>query len=87
MSLNVVVFPQKTQHGIEFRVFCRLSKNRRLQDGGEFLSKQTFATDEVWRQTYNTDVFECRRFFMPAANKMAAIITVSPRADLKVINS
>jgi hypothetical protein len=37
---------------------------------------------------YNTDVFECRCFFMPAASKMAAIITcffLLPESDWRLM--
>jgi hypothetical protein len=65
-----------------------LSQNRRLQNNREFLSKQPLATDDVWRQTYNIDVFERRRFFMPAENKMAAAITcffLLPESDWRLM--
>jgi hypothetical protein len=85
MSLNVVVFPQKTQHGIEFRVFCRLSKNRRLRNVGELLSKQTFATDEVWRQSGRLTKLMCLNVVVSSCLQRARWRQLLPESDWRLM--
>jgi hypothetical protein len=52
-------FSTKTQMAKNSVSFVVFSQNRRLQDGVEFLSTQTFATDKVWRQSGRLSILMC----------------------------